>query len=50
MSRDVYLHIDGNKGSSADAVHAGWSALISAQWGVTPPESATASTGEREIS
>jgi len=45
MALDVYLQIDGIKGESADSAHAGWIELTSAQWGVTQPKSATASTG-----
>lgn len=45
MSLDVYLQIDGIKGESADSAHVGWIELMSAQWGVTQPKSATASTG-----
>lgn len=44
MALDVYMQIDGIKGESADAGHAGWIELTSAQWGVTQPRSATAST------
>ena len=45
MALDVYLQIDGIKGESADSAHVGWIELTSAQWGVTQPKSATASTG-----
>lgn len=45
MAIDVYLHIDGIKGESADSAHQGWIELTSAHWGVTQPRSATASTG-----
>ncbi|WP_413673496.1 Hcp family type VI secretion system effector [Massilia cellulosiltytica] len=45
MATDVYLSIDGIKGESADSAHQGWIELTSAQWGVTQPRSATASTG-----
>lgn len=45
MALDVYLHIDGIKGESADSGHQGWSELTSAIWGVKQPKSATASTG-----
>ncbi|KQV40192.1 type VI secretion system tube protein Hcp [Massilia sp. Root335] len=44
MSIDVYLQIDGIKGESMDAGHQGWIEVISAQWGVNQPKSATAST------
>lgn len=44
MALDVYLQIDGIKGESADANHVGWIELTSAEWGVTQPKSATAST------
>jgi type VI secretion system secreted protein Hcp len=44
MAIDVYLQIDGIKGESADSAHQGWIEVISAQWGVTQPRSATAST------
>ena len=42
MSIDVYLHIDGFKGESADSTHQGWIELTSANWGVAQPKSATA--------
>jgi type VI secretion system secreted protein Hcp len=45
MAIDVYLQIDGIKGESTDSSHQGWIELTSAQWGVTQPKSATASTG-----
>jgi type VI secretion system secreted protein Hcp len=45
MSIDVYLQIEGIKGESADTSHIGWIELTSANWGVTQPRSATASTG-----
>jgi type VI secretion system secreted protein Hcp len=45
MAIDVYLQIDGIKGESTDAEHKGWIEITSAQWGVTQPKSATASTG-----
>ncbi len=45
MAIDVYLQIDGIKGESTDADHKGWIEVTSAQWGVTQPKSATASTG-----
>ncbi|AKU23994.1 type VI secretion system tube protein Hcp [Massilia sp. NR 4-1] len=45
MAIDVYLKIDGIKGESSDVAHMGWIELTSAQWGVTQPKSATASTG-----
>lgn len=45
MAIDVYLQIDGIKGESTDSTHEGWIELTSAQWGVTQPKSATASTG-----
>ncbi len=45
MAIDVYLQIEGIKGESADNDHPGWIELTSAQWGVTQPKSATASTG-----
>ncbi|UGQ47208.1 Hcp family type VI secretion system effector [Massilia endophytica] len=45
MAIDVYLQIDGIKGESADSAHQGWIEISSAQWGVTQPRSATASTG-----
>ncbi|XYJ10873.1 Hcp family type VI secretion system effector [Telluria sp. B2] len=44
MAIDVYLQIDGIKGESADSNHQGWIELTSANWGVTQPRSATAST------
>lgn len=45
MAIDVYLHIDGIKGESADSSHQGWIEVTSAHWGVSQPKSATASTG-----
>ena len=45
MAIDVYLHIDGIKGESADSTHQGWIEISAAQWGVIQPKSAT-STGE----
>jgi type VI secretion system secreted protein Hcp len=45
MAIDVYLRIDGIKGESADSTHQGWIEVATAQWGVTQPKSATASTG-----
>lgn len=44
MAIDVYLQIEGIKGESTDSTHAGWIECTSAQWGVTQPKSATAST------
>ena len=44
MAIDVYLQIDGIKGESADSAHQSWIEVSSAQWGVTQPRSATAST------
>jgi type VI secretion system secreted protein Hcp len=44
MAVDIYLHIDGIKGESADSTHPGWIELTSAEWGVSQPKSATAST------
>jgi type VI secretion system secreted protein Hcp len=44
MAIDVYLQIDGIKGESTDSAHAGWIECTSAQWGVSQPKSATAST------
>lgn len=44
MAIDVYLHIDGIKGESADANHQGWIEVSSAHLGVNQPRSATAST------
>lgn len=45
MAIDVYLQIDGIKGESQDDKHKDWIEITSAQWGVTQPRSATASTG-----
>lgn len=45
MALDVYLHIDGIKGESADSSHQGWIEISAAHWGVVQPRSATASTG-----
>ena len=45
MAIDVYLQIDGIKGESQDDKHKDWIEITSAQWGVTQPKSATASTG-----
>ena len=44
MAIDAYLQIDGIKGESQDSAHQGWIELVSAQWGVEQPRSATAST------
>lgn len=44
MALDVYLQIDGIRGESTDSGHPGWIEITSAQWGVTQPKSATAST------
>src|SRR5690242_16725175 len=44
MAIDAYLSIEGIKGESADSAHPGWIEITSAQWGVTQPKSATAST------
>lgn len=44
MAIDVYLQIEGIKGESTDVSHSGWIECTSAQWGVTQPKSATAST------
>lgn len=44
MAADVYLQIDGIRGESKDVEHEGWIELTSAQWGITQPKSATAST------
>ena len=45
MAIDVYLHIDGIKGESADSQHKDWIECQSVSWSVTQPKSATASTG-----
>lgn len=45
MAIDVYLHIEGIKGESADAGHKDWIECKSVQWEVLQPKSATASTG-----
>jgi type VI secretion system secreted protein Hcp len=45
MAIDVYLQLEGIKGESVDSEHAGWIEVDSANWGVTQPKSATASTG-----
>jgi type VI secretion system secreted protein Hcp len=45
MAIDVYLHIDGIKGESADDKHKEWIECKSVNWGVSQPKSATASTG-----
>ena len=45
MAIDVYLQIDGIKGESQDDKHEDWIEITSAQWGVSQPRSATASTG-----
>lgn len=44
MAIDVYLQIEGIKGESVDSEHVGWIEVDSANWGVTQPKSATAST------
>lgn len=45
MAVDACLQIDGIKGESQDSNHNNWIECTSAQWGVTQPKSATASTG-----
>lgn len=45
MAIDAYLQIDGIKGESTDDGHKGWIELLSVNWGVKQPKSATASTG-----
>lgn len=45
MAIDVYLHLDGIKGESADSQHAGWIECTLADWMITQPRSATSSTG-----
>ena len=45
MAIDVYLHIDGIRGASADDKHKDWIECKSVNWGVSQPKSATASTG-----
>lgn len=44
MAIDVYLHIDGIKGESADDRHIGWIECTSVHFGVAQPRSSTAST------
>lgn len=45
MAIDVYLQLDGIKGESADSQHAGWIECTMADWMISQPKSATASTG-----
>lgn len=45
MAIDVYLHIDGIKGESADDRHKDWIECKSVSWAVEQPRSATSSTG-----
>lgn len=45
MAADYYLQLDGIKGESTDARHAGWIECTSINWSITQPKSATASTG-----
>lgn len=45
MASDIYLQIDGIKGESTDSLHSEWIEISSANWSVTQPKSATASTG-----
>jgi len=45
MAIDVYLHIDGIKGESADERHKDWIECKSVSWAVEQPRSATSSTG-----
>lgn len=45
MAIDVYLHIEGIKGESADDRHKDWIECKSVSWGVEQPRSATSSTG-----
>ncbi len=44
MAIDVYLHIDGIKGESADERHKDWIECKSVSWAVEQPRSATSST------
>jgi len=44
MAIDAYLSIDGIKGESQDDKHKGWIELLSLDFGVDQPRSATAST------
>lgn len=44
MATDAYLQIEGIKGESADASHPGWIEITSAHWGVSQPQSSSAST------
>jgi type VI secretion system secreted protein Hcp len=44
MAADYYLQLDGIKGESADARHAGWIECTAIDWSVTQAKSATAST------
>ena len=45
MAIDVYLQIDGIKGESADSGHVGWIEILSGNFGIHQPKSATSSTG-----
>jgi type VI secretion system secreted protein Hcp len=44
MAIDVYLHIDGIKGESADETHRDWIECLAVHWGLRQPKSATSST------
>lgn len=44
MAIDVYLQIEGIKGESTDGEYKGWIECMSANWGISQPKSATAST------
>jgi type VI secretion system secreted protein Hcp len=45
MAANFYLQLDGIKGESSDAKHAGWIECATVSWSITQPKSATASTG-----
>lgn len=45
MASDFYLQIEGIKGESADSGHVGWIEILSGNFGVQQPKSATSSTG-----
>lgn len=45
MAADFYLQLEGIKGESADSQHPSWIEVISVNWTIAQPKSATASTG-----
>jgi len=44
MATDFYLQLEGIKGESTDSKHAGWTEVLTVNWTITQPKSATTST------